>query len=97
MSLNIDAIAVSAKTAHVFQGKTLTVYYLPDKEQYEMDKILLKGVPESVNRDNLIGFLDGKLDLEHETDYIVKLNNSHAVIIFIEQQSAEGIKIIVYN
>ena len=90
MYLNIDVIAVSAKT-DMFQGKTLTVHSLPDNDQYEMDKIVLKGVPESVNEDVLIGFLDGKLDLEHEIDYTMKLKNSCAVIIFTEQQSAEGI------
>ena len=97
MSLNIDATAVSAKKIHVFQGKTLAVHYLPDKEQYEMNKLLLKGVPESVNRDNLIWFLDGKLDLEHEVDYILMLKDTSALMLFERQFSIKGISIIILS
>ena len=76
-------------------GNTLNVQRclssLPVKAKHDLDKLLVKGVPESVNEDVLTTYLDGRLDLEHETDYTVKLKNSCAVIIFTEQYSVEGI------
>ncbi len=92
---NIDAIAVSTEPKQVFMGKTLNVQRClsssPVKKKHDLDKLLVKGVPERVNEDVLTTYLDGRLDLEHETDYTAKLKNSCAVVIFNEQYSAEGI------
>ncbi len=94
---NIDAVAVLAEPKQVFMGNTLNVQRClssssPVKKKHDLDKLLIKDIPEAASSvEVLTVFIDGRLDLEHETDYTVKLKNSRAVVIFTEQYSAEGI------
>ena len=39
----------------------------------------------------LVVFLEGILELEHETDFVVKLKNARATVNFTREYSVEGI------
>ena len=77
--------------------KELEVHCLPSlapptqQEEYELDKLFLKNIPEGVDEEFLAVFLDGRLDLDHEEDYSVELKNNYASLNFTNKYSVEGI------
>ena len=63
----------------------------PEQGKYESNKLLIKTIPEGVNEEQLVAFLEAKLDLEHPKNFTVKLKNTSAVVIFTKQYTLEGI------
>ena len=86
-----------AQDSHICMRKSLDVLALsttPPKEEYECNKLLIKNIPETVNEDVLVMFLEGILEFEHQADFVVKLKNARATVNFTREYSAEGIHIV---
>ena len=63
----------------------------PERDEYECNRLLIKDIPKAVNEDVLVTFLEGILESEHETVFVVKLKNARATVNFTRECSAEGI------
>ena len=82
-----------AQDSHVCMRKPLDVLALsttPPKEEYECNKLLIKNIPEAVNEDVLVTFLDSRLDIEHKVDYAIELKDGCAVVTFSKECTDEG-------
>ena len=62
-----------------------------ERDKYECNQLLIKNIPEAVSEDLLVMFLEGILEFEHETDFLVKLKNARATVNFTREYSVEGI------
>ena len=63
---------------------------LPQPHRCELDKLVIDNIPDTVDEELLTTFLDGRLDLEHEEDYTVRLKHPRALVNFTKQYSTEG-------
>ena len=57
----------------------------------ECNQLLIKNIPKALSEDLLVMFLEGILQFEHETDFVVKLKNACATVNFTREYSVEGI------
>ncbi len=59
--------------------------------EYVMDNLIIKNIPDKVDEEFLGLFIEGKLQLESDDDFSVKLGKNCALLSFNHEYSDEGI------
>ena len=100
-SLSSDAAAVVGQEKHSFMRKPFYVRYVPAPppevpKQYQKDNLLIRNIPESVNCDFLIVFIEGHLAIENESDFTLDFRSDCALLLFTHMYTDEGNIIIKY-
>ena len=86
---------------HSFMKKPLYVRYVPAPppevpKQYQKDKLFIRDIPEGVDRDFLIVFIEGRLAIENENDFTLDFKSDCALLLFTHMYTDEGNIIIKY-
>ena len=90
-----------AKEKHLFMKKPLYIRYVPAPppevlKQYQKDKLFIRDIPEGVDCDFLIVFIEGRLAIENESDFTLDFRSDCALLLFTHMYIDEGNIIIKY-
>ena len=90
-----DAAAVIAQERHTLMRKPLYVRYVPAPppevpKQYQKDKLFIRDIPEGVDCDFLIVFIEGRLAIENENDFTLDFRSDCALLLFTHMYTDEG-------
>lgn len=80
---------------HSVLKKTLQVCYAPlppppIPKQYDQRKLLITDIPSDIDKEHLTLFIEGRLSLEHGTDFTISLRSSAAILVFKQLYTDEG-------
>ena len=75
--------------------KPLFVHYAsaPPPElpkQYQKDELFIRDIPQGVDRDFLIVFIEGRLAIENERDFTLNFRSDCALLSFTHMYTDEG-------
>ena len=97
----LDAAVVVAQKKHLLMKKPLYIRYVPSPppevpKQYQKDKLFIRDLPEGVNYDLLVVFIEGHLAIENESDFTLDFRSDCALLLFTHMYTDEGNIIIKY-
>ena len=98
----IKGKTISAHKCQINSPETIEICSIlaaPPKQEYETDQLLITEIPDSVSEMYLATFLDGYMDLDHESDYTFKMKRTCALVKFSQDYSVDGKYFIcpIYN
>ena len=86
-----------AQKVHTVMKKKINVRFVPAPAptDYEKDKLIVKSIPEGIEKYVFVMFVEGRLDLDVDDDFSVDFRKTCAVLLFTRPYSDEGICINV--
>ena len=93
---NIICPAVAAQVmsrSHQYKKIPLKLQYVhqvKQKEQFQMNQLVICGLPDGTKKDVYELKIAGYLDMDEEEDFQLEIKESSAVITFAKSFSAEG-------
>ena len=89
----LDAAAVVAQEKHVYMRKKFNIRFVPASvpKEYEKDKLLLKDIPDDIDEEFFVKFVENQLGMDDGEDFTVDFRNKCAVLLFTQPYSDEGI------
>ena len=73
--------------------KKINIRFLPAPvpKEYAKDKLLLKDIPDSIDEEYFVMFVENRLGMDDGEDFTVDFRNKYAVLLFTQPYSDEGI------
>lgn len=88
-----------AQTRHVCGKMNFTVRYVPAPipKEYDKDKLIIKEIPDGVDEEFFVTFIESKLGLENDEDFQIDFRKTCAIIMLTEERTDEGNSISCRN